>query len=160
MHVAIVDEDGNALPDGHLGEIKVLGPNVADGYTVNTGSSTSFQGGALHTGDAALMLDGELFVLGRIGDSMKIRGRTVFVEDVEAQVNAAEGIASRKVVVLAGADGSRNTLAAIVEAKRGAWVEEVARSSRPRPAATPRSRCSPARRARSSGPPAASRAGG
>ena len=127
MHVAIVDEDGNELPEGHLGEVKVIGPNVADGYTVDTGSSTSFQDGALHTGDAALMLDGELFVLGRIGDSMKIRGRTVFVEDVEAQVNATEGIASRKVVVLAGADGSRNTLAAIVEAKRGAWVEEVAR---------------------------------
>ena len=100
---------------------------MADGYTIDTGSSTSFQDGALHTGDAALMLDGELFVLGRIGDSMKIRGRTVFVEDVEAQVNATEGIASRKVVVLAGADGSRNTLAAIVEAKRGAWVDEVAR---------------------------------
>ena len=132
MHVAVVDEDGNELPDGHLGEVKVIGPNVADGYTVNTGSSTSFQDGALHTGDAALMLDGELFVLGRIGDSMKIRGRTVFVEDVEAQVNATEGIASRKVVVLAGADGSRNTLAAIVEAKRGAWVDEVARDPRGR----------------------------
>ena len=36
MHVAIVDEDGNELPDGHLGEVKVIGPNVADGYTVDT----------------------------------------------------------------------------------------------------------------------------
>jgi alkylation response protein AidB-like acyl-CoA dehydrogenase/acyl-CoA synthetase (AMP-forming)/AMP-acid ligase II len=127
LRVTIVDEDGNELPEGHLGEVKVVGPSVAHGYTIDTGGSTRFEGDALTTGDAALMLDGELFVLGRIGDSMKIRGRTVFVEDVEAQVNATEGIASRKVVVLAGADGSRNTLAAIVEAKRGAWVEEVAR---------------------------------
>jgi fatty-acyl-CoA synthase len=125
--VSIVDEDGKELPEGHLGEVKVEGPNVAMGYTVDTGGSTRFEPGALITGDAGLMLDGELYVLGRIGDSMKIRGRTVFVEDVEAQVAAADGLARRKAVVLAGADGQRNTIAAIVEARRGAWVDEVAR---------------------------------
>ena len=127
LEVSIVDEDGNELPDGHLGEVKVEGPNVALGYTVDTGGSTRFEPGALITGDAGLMLDGELYVLGRIGDSMKVRGRTVFVEDVEAQVAAADGLARRKAVVLAGADGQRNTIAAIVEARRGAWVDEVAR---------------------------------
>ena len=63
------------------------------------------------------MLDGELYVLGRIGDSVKVRGRTVFVEDVEAKVFSVDGIPKRKAVVLAGADGARNTLAALVEGK-------------------------------------------
>ena len=127
MSVSVVDEDGHELPEGYLGEVKVQGPNVAMGYTVDTGGSTRFTPDGLITGDAGLLLDGDLYVLGRIGDSMKVRGRTVFVEDVEAQVSAAEGVPKHKVVVLAGADGQRNTIAAIVEAKRGAWVEEVAR---------------------------------
>ena len=127
MHVAIVDEDGRELPEGHLGEIRVQGPNVADGYTADASGSTRFRDGALMTGDAALMLDGELYVLGRIGDSLKVRGRTVFVEDVEAKIFAVEGIRRRKAVVLAGADGARNTLAAIVEGKADDdWVDDVA----------------------------------
>ena len=71
------------------------------------------------------MLDGELYVLGRIGDSMKIRGRTVFVEDVEAQVNAAEGIASRKVGRARPAPTARATRwPRSSRRKRGAWVDE------------------------------------
>lgn len=126
--VSIVDEEGRELPEGHLGEVKVQGPNVATGYTGDgDGGSTRFTPDGLITGDAGLLLDGDLYVLGRIGDSMKVRGRTVFVEDVEAQVAATEGISRRKAVVLAGADGQRSTIAAVVEAKRGAWVEAVAR---------------------------------
>lgn len=126
--VAIVDEDGDELPDGHLGEVRLRGPNVALGYTSDAhGGSTRFTPGGLLTGDAGLICDGDLYVLGRIGDSMKVRGRTVFVEDVEAQVAATEGIGARKAVVLAGADGEGNTIAAVVEARRGAWVEAVAR---------------------------------
>jgi alkylation response protein AidB-like acyl-CoA dehydrogenase/acyl-CoA synthetase (AMP-forming)/AMP-acid ligase II len=125
--VSIVDDEGNDLPDGHVGEIKVEGPNVAHGYTAQGGGSTRFEGDALLSGDAGLIVDGELYVLGRIGDSLKVRGRTVFVEDIEAQIAAADGISKGKVVVLAGADGKRNMLAAVVEATRGAWVHEVSR---------------------------------
>ena len=126
MHVAIVDEDGRELPEGHLGEITIEGPNVADGYSGDTGGSTRFRDGTLTTGDAALMLDGELYVLGRIGDSVKVRGRTVFVEDVEAKVFSVDGIPKRKAIVLAGADGARNTLAALVEGTPGDWIDDVA----------------------------------
>jgi alkylation response protein AidB-like acyl-CoA dehydrogenase/acyl-CoA synthetase (AMP-forming)/AMP-acid ligase II len=125
--LSIVDEDGYELPDGHLGEIKIDGPNVADGYTGQGGGSTRFEDGALISGDAGLIVDDELYVLGRIGDSMKVRGRTLFVEDIEAQIAAADGVSRGKVVVLAGADGPRNVLAAVVEATRGAWVQEVSR---------------------------------
>ena len=120
LSVAVVDEDGRALPDGHLGEIKVQGPNVAMGYTVDTGGSTRFESDGLMTGDAALALDGELYVLGRIGDSMKIRGRTVFVEDVEAQVAAAEDWPGARRSSSPARTASATAIAAIVEAERGA----------------------------------------
>jgi alkylation response protein AidB-like acyl-CoA dehydrogenase/acyl-CoA synthetase (AMP-forming)/AMP-acid ligase II len=125
--VSIVDEEGRDLPEGHLGEIKVQGPNVAHGYTGHAGGSTHFEPDGLISGDAGLIVDGELYVLGRIGDSLKVRGRTLFVEDIEAQLAAADGVSKGKVVVLAGADGERNVLAAVVEATRGAWVHEVQR---------------------------------
>ncbi|MEE3919497.1 hypothetical protein V2I01_17665 [Micromonospora sp. BRA006-A] len=35
------------------------------------------------TGDAGFVMDGDLFVLGRMGDCIQVRGRNVFVEEVE-----------------------------------------------------------------------------
>jgi fatty-acyl-CoA synthase len=127
ISVSVVDDEGRELPAGHLGEIKVQGPTVALGYTAGQHGSTRFGPDGLLTGDAGLLVDGELFVLGRLGDSMKVRGRTIFVEDIEAQIAAADGVSKGKVVVLAGASGERNVLAAVIEAARGAWVPEVSR---------------------------------
>jgi alkylation response protein AidB-like acyl-CoA dehydrogenase/acyl-CoA synthetase (AMP-forming)/AMP-acid ligase II len=127
VSVSVVDEDGSEIPESHLGEIKVDAPSVARGYTSAGDGCTRFTPDGLRTGDAGLMLDGELFVLGRIGDSIKVRGRTVFVEDVEARLAAIDGISRGKVVVLAGADGQRNVLVAVVEAPPGMWAQEASR---------------------------------
>jgi fatty-acyl-CoA synthase len=125
--IAILDEAGSELPEGHLGEIRVRAPTVALGYMAGEGDATRFAPEGLITGDAGLLIGGELYVLGRLGDSLKVRGRTLFVEDIEAQLAVVEGVSRGKVVVLAGADGRRNVLAAVVEAPRGEWVSEVAR---------------------------------
>jgi fatty-acyl-CoA synthase len=125
VSVSIHGEDGSELPAAHLGEIAVQGPSVAEGYNADGEGSTSFTSGKLITGDAGMLLDGELYVLGRIGDSVKVRGRTLFAEDIEARVAAAEEVSKGKVVVLAGADGRRNVLVTLVEASPGAWVRAV-----------------------------------
>jgi alkylation response protein AidB-like acyl-CoA dehydrogenase/acyl-CoA synthetase (AMP-forming)/AMP-acid ligase II len=127
VSVSVLDDDGRELPQAHLGEIRVQGPTVALGYTGSGDGSTRFTPEGLITGDAGVLLEDELYVLGRIGDSVKVRGRTLFVEDIEAQLAAADGVSKGKVVVLAGGDGRRNMIAAVVEATRGAWVHEVSR---------------------------------
>jgi acyl-CoA synthetase (AMP-forming)/AMP-acid ligase II len=127
VSVAILDEEAAELADGRLGEIAVSGATVADGYQVDTGGgSTRFAGGRVLTGDAGFKIDGELFVVGRLGDSIKVRGRTVFVEDVEARLVGVDGVQKGKCVVLAGSDASRNLVVAVVEASAGDWVAEVA----------------------------------
>jgi acyl-CoA synthetase (AMP-forming)/AMP-acid ligase II len=125
--VTIVDDDGDELPDGHLGEICVEGETVAAGYAAGAaGASTCFDSGRVRTGDAGYTLDGELFVVGRLGDAIKVRGRTVFVEDVEARVATVDGMQKGRCVVLAGSDGGTNRLVALVERQPGEWVRDVA----------------------------------
>lgn len=92
MRVRVVDATGAALPDGHVGEIEVAGPSLADNAPV--------QAGRLATGDAGMVADGELFVLGRFGDAVKVHGRYLFAETVEAQAVAAGARAERTAVLL------------------------------------------------------------
>jgi acyl-CoA synthetase (AMP-forming)/AMP-acid ligase II len=83
--IGILDEDGDAVGDGQAGEIVVRGPSVAAGY-VAARPSTRWVGDVLHTGDAGFMADGQLFPIGRQGDSLKIRGQSLFAEWLEREV--------------------------------------------------------------------------
>lgn len=103
------------LGEGAIGEIVVRGPSVASGYWKdgNPLSTTRFVDGCLHTGDAGVMIDGELFVVGRLGDAVKVRGRHVFAEDLQALLTA-EGLPAGRTVVTLGGVGGRPTAVVVV----------------------------------------------
>lgn len=125
--VEIRDDDGDPLPDGHLGEIHVIGPSVADGYEGATDiGSTRFGAGGLSTGDAGFVIDGELYVVGRMGDSLKVHGRAVFMEDLEAEIRAAPGVPKAQIAAVSGVGSAGATICALVEAPAGDWVDAVA----------------------------------
>jgi fatty-acyl-CoA synthase len=127
----IVDATGAPLEEGRLGEVVASGPWVAEGYQgAPAGGQTSFLRGRLCTGDAGFLLDGELFVLGRMGDSTKVRGRSLYAEDVEASLAAIAGVPAGRVVVVFGRLDGLDTVAAVVERQRGVWVEPAARRLR------------------------------
>lgn len=115
--VEIVDEAGEIVGPGILGEIVVTGPSVARGYVPGSraSASTSFDGGRLHTGDAGFLDDGELYVIGRVGDSLKIRGVSLFAEDVEAALALESGVPADRLAVLLGVLDGRETVAVLVE---------------------------------------------
>lgn len=117
LTVRIVDDLGRALPDGSLGEIAVRGPSVALGHTrEQEDPATRFEDGELFTGDAGFLLDGELYVVGRVGDSLQVRGRNVYVEDLEAAL-AEEGLLTRqRTAVLAGHLGDEPTVCVLTAA--------------------------------------------
>jgi acyl-CoA synthetase (AMP-forming)/AMP-acid ligase II len=128
VSVSVVDDDGRELPQGHLGEIAIQSETVAAGYSSDAeGRSTRFDGDRLYTGDAGFILGGELFVIGRLGDSVKIRGRTVFVEELEALLYGIGGVEGRKCVVLAGTVGVQARVVVISEMRQGPWVEAAVR---------------------------------
>jgi acyl-CoA synthetase (AMP-forming)/AMP-acid ligase II len=116
--------DGGAipeLPDGAVGEIVISGPSVAAGYADRSGSAARFRGSRLHSGDAGFLLDGQLYVLGRLGDAIKVRGRLLLAEDLEAAL-ARAGLPARQLVVLLGDTGVGPTAVALVEQARPDWL--------------------------------------
>lgn len=130
--VTVVDEAGAALPDQHIGQIVVGGTSVAKGYVDGTGKAglTEWRDGLLWTGDAGFMDDGQLFVVGRLGDAMKVRGRTVFAEDIEAALVEA-GVPRLRLAVLLGYSARGATAVVLLECPDDAWTA-AARATVPR----------------------------
>ena len=94
--VLIADPDTRtACTDGKVGEVWVRGPSVAQGYwgkpdatqeTFHARLADSDEGPFLRTGDLGFMLDGELFVTGRIKDLIIHHGVNVYPQDIERTV--------------------------------------------------------------------------
>jgi acyl-CoA synthetase (AMP-forming)/AMP-acid ligase II len=108
--VRVLDSDGHELPPDYLGEIEVSGASLGAGYF----GSEAF-GGAHRTGDAGFLHAGELYVVGRLGDSVKEFGRWVFAEDAEARAIAVSTSPRHTAVVIGELDG-RNTAVVLIEA--------------------------------------------
>ncbi|HEX8363467.1 MAG TPA: AMP-binding protein, partial [Longimicrobium sp.] len=116
VSVSIVDESGAPLADGHVGEIVVSGASLSAGYLGEPPS----EGGELRTGDGGFVLDGELYVLGRLGDSIKVRGRVLFSEELEAAL-AGLGASSQRAAVLLGSHEGAPTAVLLTEEPDPAW---------------------------------------
>jgi fatty-acyl-CoA synthase len=133
VSVTIIGEDGEVLPDEHLGEIAVTGESVTRGYfRGRTGGATRFVGGQLRTGDAGFTYDGDIYVVGRMGNSLKIRGRSVYVEDLDAVVANATGLGRGRLSVVGSQDGGRPRVLLFAEAPPGEWAEAARRALRSR----------------------------
>jgi acyl-CoA synthetase (AMP-forming)/AMP-acid ligase II len=92
--VRIIDEDGNDLPARKVGELLVKGPSICSGY-LNSPEETGrvFKDGWLRTGDFARQDDeGYLWIEGRKGAFLKMRGIRVSFPEVEARVSTLPGI--------------------------------------------------------------------
>ncbi|WP_433714202.1 AMP-binding protein [Nocardia sp. CA-084685] len=127
--VRVVDEDGRELPDGTLGEMIVVGDSVALGYSgePDTGSSTRIVERVLFTGDAGFLHNGEVFVLGRMGSSLKVRGRSVFMEDIESRVAQETRITKGKLAAVAITEAGAQGIALFAESAPGDWIAEARR---------------------------------
>ncbi|WP_280382826.1 AMP-binding protein [Nocardia wallacei] len=123
--VRVVDEDGRELPDGTLGEMVVTGDSVALGYTRTADGGTRIEDGLLRTGDAGFRYRGEVFVLGRMGSSLKVRGRSVFMEDIESRVARETGITKGKLAAVALTDGGSQGVALFAETAPGPWIAQA-----------------------------------
>ena len=94
LTVWIVDEDGNDLSAGQVGELRVKGPSVCSGYWNDTEETRRvYSGGWLRTGDLARQdEEGYLWIEGRTGAFLKMRGIRVSLAEVEARVTAIPGV--------------------------------------------------------------------
>lgn len=83
--VAVVDEQGQVLDHGKIGEIVVRGENVMKGYYKNDSATTAvLRNGWLYTGDLGrLDEDGYLYLTGRRKNMIISGGINIYPEEVE-----------------------------------------------------------------------------
>ena len=94
LTISIVDEQENAVQAGQVGQLLVKGPSICSGYFNDMEETRRvFCGGWLRTGDLARRdEDGFLWIEGRGGAFLKIRGTRVSLAEVEARVTAIPGV--------------------------------------------------------------------
>jgi len=96
LKIAIADPQSlMQLPANQVGEIWISGSSVARGYwnkseemqgAFNGYLADTGEGPFLRTGDLGFVKDGELFVTGRIKDTIIIRGQNYYPHDIELTV--------------------------------------------------------------------------
>uniref|UniRef100_UPI003B3BA0AC AMP-binding enzyme n=1 Tax=Mycolicibacter arupensis TaxID=342002 RepID=UPI003B3BA0AC len=82
---ALLDADGNEVPQGEVGEICVSGPLLSGGYwKLPEATAETFKDGWMHTGDLAREdEDGFYFIVDRTKDMIVTGGFNVFPREVE-----------------------------------------------------------------------------
>jgi 4-hydroxybenzoate-CoA ligase len=103
----IVDEDGNELPDGQIGELVVRGPSAGDGYwNQRAKSRRTFVGEWTHTGDKFYRdAEGYFYYCGRTDDMFKVSGMWVSPFEVEAALISHEAVLEAAVIGKEDGDG-------------------------------------------------------
>jgi acyl-CoA synthetase (AMP-forming)/AMP-acid ligase II len=94
LTIRIVDAEGADVAAGHSGEIHVCGESICAGYFDEMEQTQlKFRGGWLATGDIASRdRDGFLWITGRKGEFIKMRGIRVGFAEIEARVAAIAGV--------------------------------------------------------------------
>lgn len=97
----IVDNDGNEVPIGVVGELLIGGASVAKGYNnLPEQTAARFVDGVYHSGDyARWQPDGNVMVLGRKDNQVKLRGLRIELGEVESTMARVEGIKSAVVLI-------------------------------------------------------------
>lgn len=104
IDLAIVDATTHGrLPDGQIGEVWVAGASVARGYWRQSGATeetfgaftTDGAGPFMRTGDLGALVDGELYICGRLKDLIIIRGRNIYPQDIESTARGAHPAVSQ-----------------------------------------------------------------
>jgi acyl-CoA synthetase (AMP-forming)/AMP-acid ligase II len=123
MTIRIVDEHGNELPEGSVGEVSINTPSRMVGY-LDDPDETAFavRGEWLHTGDVGYLRNGELFWTGRLRERMNLNGKKYDPSDFERVLLNVEGLREGCFAAFGVDDPKRGSqrLVIISEARDGA----------------------------------------
>ena len=81
------------LDDGEIGEVCIKSGFMFSGYHNNPDASkAAFHDGWFRTGDLGFLMDGEIFIVGRLKDIIIVNGKNLFAHDIEAAVSRVLGV--------------------------------------------------------------------
>jgi hypothetical protein len=117
--IRVVDKDDAVLPDRRQGGLQFRGPSSFKGYYRNPEATARVQrpGGWVDTGDLAYLVDGEVFITGRIKDLIIKGGRNYYPHEIEAAAGAVAGVRQGCVAAFAIRDEQQGTESIVVVAE-------------------------------------------
>ena len=127
VELKIVDEEGNALPTGEVGELMTRSSNNMLGYwkLPDATAKTVTADGWIRTGDAAYLdADGYLFIHDRVKDMIITGGENVYPAEVESAIYGHPAIAE---VAVIGVPDEKwgEAVKAVCVAKPGMTIDEA-----------------------------------
>ena len=116
--VRILDEEGNQVPTGTVGEICVFGANVMLGYWNKPEETVAvLKDGWMHTGDGGYLDEnGFLFVVDRIKDMIVTGGENVYSAEVEGALSKFPGVLQSAVIGIPSDQWGETVHACVVRA--------------------------------------------
>ena len=143
--VRVAADDGTALPAGAVGTLEIKGPNLFKGYWRQPDKTRAEfrDDGFFITGDMARMAaDGRISIIGRAKDLIITGGLNVYPKEVEAAIDAIDGVAESAVIGLPDADFGEMVVAVVkrrnaahgldADAIRAALDGQLAKFKRPK----------------------------
>lgn len=117
VKIKIVNEHGEELPPGEVGELLVQGDNVTPGYFRNEeATKQALRNGWLHTGDLAKVdEDGYLFIVDRKKDLIIRGGFNIYPRDLEELLAKHEAVLEVSVVGIPSEQMGEEILACVVK---------------------------------------------
>ncbi|WP_197377297.1 class I adenylate-forming enzyme family protein [Mycolicibacterium baixiangningiae] len=130
--MSIVDDDGNAVPEGTVGELLVRGIGVMAGYNKRERAETFDADGWYHTADRVYRREGDprLFYVGRTSELIKAAGANVSPLEVEAVIAQFPDVAQCVVVGVDDPERGEQVCAVVVPAAGGVDVTDLAARTR------------------------------
>ncbi|CAI3945322.1 MULTISPECIES: fatty acyl-AMP ligase [Commensalibacter] len=114
------DEQGNILPERHVGSVFVRGPSLMKGYFHQEEETKRILSadGWLRTGDLGYMLNNEIVITGREKDLIIINGRNIWPQDLEwSAEHHFTALRSRDVAVFSVDTDEHESIVALVQCR-------------------------------------------
>ena len=118
FELKIIDQDNRPVSQNKTGRILIKGPSVTQGYlNADEKNKTLFSNNWLDTGDEGFLYNGQLYICGRLKDTMIIRGKNIYPTTLEEQIYQINGLRKGRVIVSSIYNSSSNTEEVIVLAE-------------------------------------------
>ncbi len=123
--IDIVDENDQLLPEGFVGQVRAQGPSISRGYLNNQeANQEAFKHGALYTGDAGFMYEGQLYISGRMKDVIIVNGRNIYPQDIEWHLDQLEQLRMGSSVAVGISGANTESFVIICETKQASATLE------------------------------------
>jgi fatty-acyl-CoA synthase len=115
VEIAIIDEQSEALPELHVGEIAVSASFLFSAYhRLPDRTAAKLHDGIYRTGDLGFLWHDQLQVIGRVDDLIIVNGRNCFCHEIEDIVAFTPGVRPGRAVAFAIEDAGGGSQVAVV----------------------------------------------